>query len=143
MIKMGRTERAGNPGRAGKLNQSGKKEQTKAVALLKGILGAYLVTLGLLLLLTLFVYRFQLPEKAVSIGICAIYVCAGLTAGFFTGKQAVAKRFLWGLIAGAVYFIVLLVASLVAGHEVADNVARTVLVLFLCTASGMLGGMLS
>lgn len=115
----------------------------KGVSLLKGLLGGYLLTIGLLLLLTLLVYRFHLPETGVHIGICAIYVLASFVAGLVCGRQVVSRRFLWGLAAGGLYFVVLLLASLVAGHQVMEETARTVLVLFLCTMSGMFGGMVS
>lgn len=115
----------------------------KGISLLKGLLGGYVLTLGLLLLLTLLVYRFHMPETGVHIGICAIYVLACFLAGFLCGRQVVNKRFLWGLLAGGLYFVVLLLASLIAGHQLTGETPRTLLVLFLCTASGMFGGMIS
>ena len=115
----------------------------KTISLLKGLFGGYVLTIGLLLLLTLLVYRFHMPETGVHVGICAIYVLACFLAGFMCGRQVVNKRFLWGMLAGWLYFAVLFLASLVAGHQVTEETPRTLLVLFLCTMSGMFGGMVS
>lgn len=76
-------------------------------------------------------------------GICLIYVLAGMLGGVIAGKKAVSRRFLWGLLAGGVYFAILVVVSLVAGHPVVDQMGRFLFVLLLCALSGMLGGMLS
>ena len=70
----------------------------KAISLLKGLFGGYVLTIGLLLLLTLLVYRFHMPETGVHVGICAIYVLACFLAGLLCGRQVVNKRFLWGIV---------------------------------------------
>ena len=123
--------------------KAGKGENILISAVLKSILGAYLITFLLLLLLTVLVYRFHIPEGAVQGGICLIYVLAGMLGGVIAGKKAVSRRFLWGLLAGGVYFAILVVVSLVAGHPVVDQMGRFLFVLLLCAVSGMLGGMLS
>ncbi len=115
----------------------------KAISLLKGLFGGYVLTTGLLLLLTLLVYRFHMPETGVHVGICVIYVLACFLAGLLCGRQVVNKRFFWGMLAGGLYFAVLFLASLIAGHQVTEEAPRTLLVLFLCTMSGMFGGMVS
>ena len=116
-------------------------EMRKGISLLKGLLGGYALTIGLLLLLTLLVYRFRMPETGVHVGICTIYVLACFLAGLLCGRQMVNRRFLWWMLAGGLYFAVLFLASLIAGHQVMEEAPRTLLVLFLCTTSGMFGGM--
>ncbi len=64
-------------------------------------------------------------------------------AGLLCGRQMVNRRFLWGMLAGGLYFAVLFLASLIAGHQVMEEAPRSLLVLFLCTMSGMFGGMVS
>ena len=82
----------------------------KGISLLKGLLGGYALTIGLLLLLTLLVYRFRMPETGVHVGICTIYVLACFLAGLLCGRQMVNRRFLWGMLAGGLYFAVLFLA---------------------------------
>ena len=111
--------------------------------LLKCLLFSYILTGGLLLLLALFVYRFSFSEKVVSIIIIGIYIGATFFAGFVTGKKLKTKKFLWGLIIGAAYFIVLVVLSLVVNHSFKDVATNFLSVLVMCAGSGMLGGMVS
>ncbi len=111
--------------------------------LLKSLLFAYILTAGMLLFLAFLLYKLQLSEKPVSIGIIVIYVLATLFAGFVTGKKMGSRKFLWGLLMGAAYFIVLAVVSLIVkqGPEALTNSFFTTLA--LCAGGGMLGGMLS
>ena len=55
--------------------------------LLKSLLISYLHTTGLLLLLALFLYRFELSEKIISICIIIIYIVVTFLAGFIAGKR--------------------------------------------------------
>ena len=111
--------------------------------LLKCLLLSYLLTTGLLLLLALMLYRFQLSEKVVSVSIIAIYIIVTFLAGFITGKREGSRKFLWGLFIGAMYFLVLLLISLGVNHGVAQTSMNFLTVLMLCAGSGMLGGMVS
>lgn len=111
--------------------------------LLKCLLAAYILTGGLLMLLALLVYRFGLGEKLVSIVIIGIYIGATFFAGFVAGKKIGTRKFLWGLLMGAMYFLVLVVLSLTVNHSFKDVATNFFTVLVLCAGSGMLGGMLS
>ncbi|MCL2052626.1 MAG: TIGR04086 family membrane protein [Lachnospiraceae bacterium] len=115
----------------------------KVTFVLKCLLFAYLLTAGLLLLLALLLYRFELSEQIVSIAIIVIYVVVTFLAGFFAGKKMGARKFLWGLLMGAAYFIVLLLVSLAVGKGLSGVTNDFVTVMLLCTGSGMLGGMVS
>lgn len=111
--------------------------------LLKSLLFSYILTAGLLLLLAFFLYKMQLTEKPVSIAIIAIYVLSTLFAGFVTGKKMKTRKFLWGLVMGAAYFVVLALVSLAVAQSpgaLGDSFFTTMV---LCAGGGMLGGMLS
>lgn len=110
---------------------------------LKGLLFSYILTAGLLVLLALALYKIGLGEGTVAIAIVAIYVLATFFAGFMAGKRMGSRKFLWGLLMGTAYFLILAMVSLVAkGAEdaLADSFLTTLL---LCAGGGMLGGMLS
>ena len=113
------------------------------IFLLRGLLFSYILTVMLLLLLALILYKVGLPERIVSIAIIAIYIIATFVAGFITGKKVPGRRFLWGLAVGCLYFVVLLVVSLAVNGsgEALGSSAGTTFV--LCAGGGMLGGMLS
>ena len=80
------------------------KNNSYVIFYLKCLLFSYILTVGLLLFLALFLYRFHLAEKTVSIAIILIYIAASLFAGFISGKKIGNRKFLWGLLAGVLYF---------------------------------------
>lgn len=111
--------------------------------LLKTLLFSYILTGALLALLAFLLYKVGLTESVVSIVIIAIYVASTFFAGFVAGKRLKNRKFLWGLLMGSAYFLVLLGISMILGEpagQLGDSVITT---LVLCTAGGMLGGMLS
>ena len=111
--------------------------------ILKSLLISYLLTAGLLLLLALFLYKFSLTEKIVSLCITGIYILVTFLAGFLAGKREGSKKFLWGLMMGCLYFIILTLVSLIVNHGMGELSPGFFTTLVLCAGSGMLGGMLS
>lgn len=113
------------------------------VTIAKCLLAAYLLTGGALLLLALLLYRFQLSEQIVSAAIIVIYVIAAFVSGFLSGKCMRDRRFLWGLLAGSLYFAVLALLTLAVNHSFKDVGNHFFTTLMVCAGSGMLGGMVS
>lgn len=64
-------------------------------------------------------------------------------AGFIAGKYYKVKKFLWGLILGSVYFLILVLVSLIGGVSDAVIGSGMITTYLLCAGGGMLGGMLS
>lgn len=118
------------------------KNNSYVVFYLKCLLFSYILTVGLLLFLALFLYRFGLSEKAVSVSIIFIYIAACLFAGFASGRKMGSRKFLWGLLAGVLYFTILLCVSVIIERGAAGISGNLVTVFFICAGSGMLGGML-
>ena len=115
-----------------------RKEGVPVLALAKCLLASYVLTLLLLCLLALLLYKLHLTEGMVTIAISAIYVITT----FMAGKKMETQKFLWGALLGAVYFVILAVVSaLIKTPETAlGNSFWTTMV--LCVAGGTLGGML-
>ena len=111
--------------------------------MLKALLTSYLITGGLLLLLALILYKFQIGESKVNIGITAIYILSSFLAGFLEGKMMKSRKFLWGAAAGLLYFTILALVSLAVSQGFDGTSSHFVSTLILCVASGTLGGMLS
>ena len=111
--------------------------------ILKCLLLSYLLTTGLLLLLALLLYRFELTEKVVSVCIIGIYILVTFLAGFLAGKREGSRKFLWGLLLGGLYFLILIVIYLTVNQGMGEVGGNFFTVLILCCGSGMLGGMLS
>lgn len=110
--------------------------------LLKSLLFAYALTGALLALLALLLYQMNLGEKPVAAGIIVIYVAAAFIAGFLAGKKMKNRRFLWGLLEGTAYFLVLVLLSFLAGGKNMALGNSFFTTLILCAGGGTLGGML-
>ena len=101
--------------------------------LLKSLLFSYIFLL----------YKLQLGEKAVNMAIIVIYVAATALGGFLAGKRMKSRRFLWGLLLGGAYFLILTAVSLIVGKGNIQMGSSFFTTLVLCAGGGMLGGMLS
>lgn len=117
-------------------------EQT-AVRMLKSLLCAYIVTGIMLLILTLLLYKAGLSEENINAGIILTYVISTFAGGFVIGKLTGVRKFLWGLLTGIVYFVLLLLISLGVYHSLQGEIASLLTAFLLCAGGGMLGGMVS
>ena len=123
--------------------EKGKSYQNMAIRMLKSLLSAYIITGILLLFLALLLYKFQLSEPKVNIGIIIVYVISSFLGGFLEGKMMKARKFLWGAAAGLLYFAILALISLAVNQGFGGGSSHFVTTLILCTAGGTLGGMVS
>lgn len=115
----------------------------RVVALLKCLMASYLITGILLVMIAFFLYHMQLGEQVVDIAIIVVYVLSSLVSGFLYAKGAKSKRFIWGTLAGLVYFLIICLISMVMEPQQFDVMSTSCLTtFFICAGSGMLGGML-
>lgn len=121
----------------------GGKEVVPLFSFLKNLLFSYIVSAGLLLLLAFFLYRFRLTEKPVAVCIIVIYVLSTVFLGFLTGKKVENRKFMWGLLMGIFYFVILAIISLIIKGSAQALGNQFFSTLLLCAGGGMLGGMLS
>lgn len=117
--------------------------QQRALDIVKALLCAYVVTGILLLILTLLLYKAGLSEDNVNAGILLTYVISTFSGGFVIGKLTGVKKFLWGLLTGVVYFILLFLISLGVYHSLQSDLSGIAVTLLLCAGGGVLGGMIS
>ena len=115
--------------------------QKEAIWILKSLLCAYVVTGILLLLLALLLYKLNLNEKQVTIAVMAIYLLSTFIGGFVIGKLNQVRKFLWGMIVGICYFVLLLLVSVGVYHSLKNGGANAMTTLLLCIGGGLLGGM--
>lgn len=117
--------------------------EQRGADILKALLCAYVVTGILLLVLTLLLYKAGLSEENVNAGIILVYVISTFSGGFVIGKLTGMRKFLWGLLLGVIYFVLLLLISLGIYHSLQADVMNLVTTFLLCAGGGMLGGMIS
>ena len=130
--------------------KTGKRRETErkadgriSVDMLKALLCAYIMTGILLLILTLLLYKAGLSEENINAGIILTYVISTFSGGFVIGKLIGVKKFLWGLLLGVLYFVLLMLISLGIYHSLQSDAANLVTTFLLCAGGGMLGGMIS
>ncbi len=114
-----------------------------AVRVMKALLAAYVVTGLLLLLIAGLMYRFQLDEGKVQIGIIVTYILSCFVGGFLAGKMMKSRQFLWGVLLGLLYFLVMTLVSVAVNRELQSSTSGFITSFLLCMGGGMLGGMLS
>ena len=83
----------------------------KVKAVLKSLLFAYALTGLFLLLLAFLLFQFDLGEGPVAAGIIAVYVISCLLGGFMAGKIMRKDKYLWGILVGLCYFVLLITVS--------------------------------
>ncbi len=132
-----------NKGVYGEYMERGVVEKNVPVFfLLRCLLFSYILTAVLLLLLAFLLYKLGLSEQIVSVAIIVIYVVATFFAGFVAGKKMQSKKFMWGLLMGGLYFLVLMLVSFGVNTATATEMGNSFLTTFvLCAGGGMLGGM--
>ena len=119
------------------------QKNIKVIWWIKSLLASYIVTVILLLVLTFFMYKFELNEKIVSAAIVGIYVVSTLIGGMIIGKLTKSKRYLWGMVLGILYFVLLLLITLGVYRTLNGDSVSIVTSLILCAGGGMTGGMIS
>ena len=115
----------------------------KVKAILKSLLFSYAVTGVFLLILAFLLFPFDLGEKPVNAGITAGYVLSCLLGGFMAGKIVRKDKYLWGILLGLFYYLLLITVSFVVKGKWDMSVIHAVTTFFMCLGGGALGGMLS
>ena len=121
----------------------GKWIEQASVRILKSLLCAYAATGIMLLILTLLLYKAGLSEENVNAGIILTYIISTFAGGFVIGKLMGVRKFLWGLLTGVLYSVLLLLISLGVYHSVQGEPVNLLTTFLLCAGGGMLGGMVS
>ena len=103
--------------------------------LVKALMLSYFLTMLMLLGLSFGLYKFDLSEKTVRIGILAVYIISTFAGGFAMGKMR-------GFMLGMLYFLLLLAISAGIYRSVQGGM-QMMIAWILCGAGGMLGGMVS
>lgn len=113
----------------------------KVIGFMRVILAAYLVTGVLLLILAFVLYKWQVSEALMTVGTLVIYILSCFVAGLLLGKSGRSRSFAWGLLAGVVYYLILLGISI----AMPDNESASGFTIFInaaiCAVSGMTGAM--
>ncbi|MGN0161259.1 MAG: TIGR04086 family membrane protein [Lachnospiraceae bacterium] len=112
------------------------------ISVLKVILFEFVVSVVFLLILAFFMYRVGLSQATAKFMILGIYLVSTFLGGMIMAKTRNCRRLLWGMAAGVIYLLVLLLVSMIL-HTEYTGVNNLVLSILCCILGGALGGMCS
>lgn len=113
----------------------------KGIYMLMVLAGMFIVSLVLLFLLSLWIWKVDGGMGILSGGVIAVYIIVNLAGGFLVGKSMGKHKFFWGMLVGVIYFVVLLLVGIclvdtkLAGNTQLWNGAM------ICIVAGTAGGM--
>lgn len=108
----------------------------------KGLILAYIISAIVLVVLAFLMYKLDISEGVVRGVIIFSYVVSCFVSGMVVSANREGRRYLWGLIQGLLYYVVLVSVSMICNRAVFTTIPGILPALFLCAFGGMLGGML-
>ena len=115
----------------------------KVSVVIRGLILSYAITGVLLALLAFAVYKLKLTESVADMVIIAIYVVVTFIGAFVVGKRIKEQKFLWGLLLGCLYILIISLAAVAVSHAFHVPDTSSLTTAMLCIGGGLLGGMLS
>lgn len=112
-------------------------------AMLKTLLFMWGLTAIFLLVMAVVVYKLHGEETGISVCVYITYILVNFAGGFIFGKVMDKKKYIFGMITGALYFLTLLIISAIITGSLDVSGMKAGLTLLCCVLSGMSGGMLS
>lgn len=117
------------------------KYTTTIIQFMKGLIFSYVASFVVLLVLAFLMFQWDIAEGVVRGGVIFAYVISCFIYGMLVSRQHSGRRYLWGILAGAAYYVVLLIVSMICNRAIFTSVPGILPALFLCLSGGMLGGM--
>ncbi|CRZ33414.1 putative membrane protein (TIGR04086 family) [Herbinix hemicellulosilytica] len=118
-------------------------QNKKFIYVLEGLLFSYIITAILLLIVSFLMLNFELSGSVISGIINVTYIVSTFMGGFFVGKKTEHRKFIWGLVVGVFYFIILMLVSLLMNRVGPLPIGSLITVFIITGLGGMLGGMIS
>lgn len=113
-----------------------------AAVILKGLVLSGLTTTVILLILAFVLLKLEPDANVAQIGILCTYVLSCFMGGMYCGRKMERRKYLWGLLLGTGYFLLLFAVSGMGDRAVTSSLTQGIAAFFLCAGGGMFGGML-
>lgn len=92
-------------------------EKIECVDIDKRCCFSYLISGICLLILAFLLFQFELPEGVLRGGIIFSYVFSCFLGGMVVSGKQEGKKYLWGLLAGILYYVILVAVSMILNRE--------------------------
>ena len=83
----------------------------KLIGILKTLIAGYIITIALLIIISICMYKMSLSNNIISICITAAYGISTFAGGLILGHIRKCNRLIWGILYGIIYFCILCVIS--------------------------------
>ena len=113
-----------------------------AVLILKELLVQIILSTVLVVILAFIVFELSLGDGIIRIMILAIYGICSLVGGLILGKNIQKRKFLWGLVAGAIYIGLIVGISFIIRDETGGGAIGLGTGVAVALGFGTFGGML-
>ncbi len=110
--------------------------------IVKFLFAAYIVTFLILAILAFLLFKFNVSQGFVNGGVIFAYIFSSFLAGLLFSKRVESRRFIWGALIGFLYFVIILIISMILNRQLFLQIPNLMSVFVLCTLGGMMGGML-
>lgn len=111
--------------------------------IIKALILSFFVTALLIVVFAFFMFKFNISENAIALGVTIIYILSCGLGGFYIGKSIGERKFMWGFLVGAIYLVMLLIVSAIIGGDKSLLSENGFSLILLCLGAGTLGGMLA
>ena len=105
-------------------------KKSSVLTLTKGVVFSYLISGICLLILAFLLFQFELPEGVLRGGIIFSYVFSCFLGGMVVSGKQEGKKYLWGLLAGILYYVILVAVSMIL--NIHKNPGRFPCIISLC-----------
>ena len=106
-------------------------KKSSVLTLTKGVVFSYLISGICLLILAFLLFQFELPEGVLRGGIIFSYVFSCFLGGMVVSGKQEGKKYLWGLLAGILYYVILVAVSMILNREAFTRIPGVFPALFL------------
>ena len=120
-----------------------RKRGKTATGMLVGLVLACLATTVILLILAFVMLKLQPETGVIETAILVTYALSCLVGGWYCGRKMERRKFLWGLLLGALYFLLLFLVSGMGDRTLQSSLLQGLTAFLICAGGGMLGGMLA
>lgn len=112
-----------------------------ATGMLVGLVISCLATTVILLALAFVMLKLQPETGVIETAILVTYALSCFAGGWYCGRKAQRRKFVWGLLLGVLYFLLLFLVSGMGDRSFQSGLVQSLTALVICAGGGMLGGM--
>ena len=123
--------------------ENAMKKNPAVSLLVKATFASFIVSAIMLLITSTLMLNVGISASIVSILVIITYIVSNFLSGIIMGKGMREKKFIWGVVSGAIYFIILFVLSVLIMGTKDFHLVSTIRTMAICVLSGMVGGMIS